>query len=134
MRRLRKQTADAPHRGGEDRGVALIEFALILPLLLMLVFGIIEFGRAYNARLVVTHAAREGVRVLAVTEDQTAAEAATLAAVAGLDPNDVTITATPCVSGQPAKVDVSYDIIVDIPGAGSHDFTVTGTAVMTCLE
>ena len=72
----------------DDRGVTAVEFAIILPLLLMLVFGIVEFGRAYQARLTVTHAAREGVRVLAVTEDQTAAENAARAAATGLKATD----------------------------------------------
>lgn len=117
-----------------DRGVTVIEFAIILPLLLMVVFGIVEFGRAYQARLTVTHAAREGVRVLAVTEDQPAAEAAALAAATGLDPDDVTVIATPCVGGLPAEVEVSYPVRIEIPGAGVHSFTMTGRAVMTCLD
>ncbi|MBT8216030.1 MAG: pilus assembly protein, partial [Acidimicrobiia bacterium] len=43
---------------GEKResGAAMVEFALILPLLLLLVFGTIEFGRAYNAQNTLTHA------------------------------------------------------------------------------
>ena len=94
----------------------------------------VEFGRAYQARLTVTHAAREGVRVLAVTEDQPAAEAAALAAATGLDPADVTVTATPCIGGLPAEVEVSYPVTIEIPGTGIHSFTMTGRAVMTCLD
>ena len=48
----------------DDRGQAMVEFALVAPLLLMLVFGIVEFGRAWNARQVVTDAARAGARVM----------------------------------------------------------------------
>ena len=101
---------------------------------LLVIFGIVEFGRAYNARLTVTHAAREGVRVLAVTEDQTAAESAALAAVKGLDLSQVSVVATPCVAGLPAEVQVTYPMTIDIPGTGTHSFTLTGEAVMTCLE
>ncbi len=121
-------------RGHGDRGVTVIEFAIIVPLLLMMVFGIVEFGRAYQARLTVTHAAREGVRVLAVTEDQPAAEAAALAAATGLKQTDVVIIATPCVGGLPAEVVVSYPMVIEIPGTGTHSFTMTGRAVMTCLD
>lgn len=46
----------------KESGQALVEFALVLPLLLLLVFGIIEFGRIFQASLVVSHAAREGAR------------------------------------------------------------------------
>ncbi len=49
-----------------EKGAAAIEFALILPVLIVLIFGMIEFGRAYNAYLAVTHAAREGARLAAV--------------------------------------------------------------------
>jgi Flp pilus assembly protein TadG len=41
-----------------DRGAAAVEFALLLPLLLLLVFGIIDFGRALNAEITITQAAR----------------------------------------------------------------------------
>jgi Flp pilus assembly protein TadG len=52
----------------DDSGQALVEFALVLPMLLLLVFGIIEFGRAWNARQVLTDAAREGTRTMVVSE------------------------------------------------------------------
>jgi Flp pilus assembly protein TadG len=46
-----------------QRGTALIETALILPLLLLICVGIFEFGRAYQTWEVLTNAAREGARV-----------------------------------------------------------------------
>ena len=52
-----------------ESGAALVEFAIIAPLLLLLVFGIIEFGRAYNAQNSLTHAAREGAREYAITQE-----------------------------------------------------------------
>ena len=128
------QYAKATRRAAGDRGVTAVEFAIILPLLLMMIFGIIEFGRAYQARLTVTHAAREGVRVLAVTENQAAAEAAALAAATGLDPGSVTVTGTPCAAGLPAEMVVTYPVTIEIPGTGVHSFTLTGKAVMTCLD
>ncbi len=56
-----------------DDGAALVEFALVLVLLVLIMFGIIGFGRAYNAQVTLTHASREGVRVLAITGDPAAA-------------------------------------------------------------
>jgi Flp pilus assembly protein TadG len=47
----------------DERGVALIETALTLPLLLLITVGLIEFGRAYQHWQVLTNAAREGARV-----------------------------------------------------------------------
>jgi Flp pilus assembly protein TadG len=51
-------------RSGE-RGQGVAEFALILPLLLALVFGIYDFGRGMSANVTTTNAAREGARYLA---------------------------------------------------------------------
>jgi Flp pilus assembly protein TadG len=51
----------------DARGQSVIEFAIVLPLLLALVFGITEFGRALWTVNVMTSAAREGVRVAVVT-------------------------------------------------------------------
>ncbi|MFU8891665.1 MAG: TadE/TadG family type IV pilus assembly protein [Anaerosomatales bacterium] len=47
-------------------GASALEFALVAPVLLALLFGMIEFGFAFQAQLAVTHAAREGVRMAAV--------------------------------------------------------------------
>lgn len=45
-----------------DRGVALVEFAIVLPLLLLLIGGIVDFGRAFFTEVMLTNAAREGAR------------------------------------------------------------------------
>jgi len=50
-------------RGRGDRGAALLEMALTLPLLLLVCVGILEFGRAYQTWQVITNAAREGARI-----------------------------------------------------------------------
>ena len=49
------------------RGQAVVEFALVFPLLLLVCFGITEFGRAWMTMSILTSAAREGVRLAAVT-------------------------------------------------------------------
>ena len=59
FRRLRKN----------ERGTSLIEFALVLPILLALVIGIIEFGWLFNGYITITGAAREGARVAVVGKD-----------------------------------------------------------------
>jgi len=53
-------------RAADERGQALVEFVLLLPIFLMLVFGMIEFGRAFNYWIDMTHLANEGARYAAV--------------------------------------------------------------------
>lgn len=50
-------------RSRSERGAALVETALTLPLLLLITVGLIELGRAYQTWQVLTNAAREGARV-----------------------------------------------------------------------
>ena len=52
-----------------SHGASLIEFAVILPILLALVMGIVEFGWIYTGYITITGAAREGVRLAARGED-----------------------------------------------------------------
>lgn len=50
-------------KGRLDRASAAVEMALVLPVLLFLLMGMIDFGRAYNAQIQLSAAAREGVRL-----------------------------------------------------------------------
>ena len=67
-RSLRRSVSDV---ACSERGAAIIETALVMPLLLFLGVGIVEFGRAYETSQVLTNAAREGARV-AVLPNQAA--------------------------------------------------------------
>jgi Flp pilus assembly protein TadG len=58
MRRLRT----------DERGVALVEFALVLPILMLLLFGVIEFGRAFTMWIDETHLANAAARYAAVNK------------------------------------------------------------------
>jgi Flp pilus assembly protein TadG len=115
-----------------DDGAALVEFALVLSLLTLILFGIIEFGRAYNAQETLTHAAREGVRVLAITGDADAAVAATRNAAPELDPAQIGVETRACSPGYPTELTASYPFELDIPFFGSRTLTLDATAVMRC--
>ncbi len=106
--------------------------AIILPLLILLILGMAEFARGYNARITLTHASREGVRVLAITGDPGAAILATEAAVVPLDPAEVTISTTACVAGDPTSLTASYPFSYSILFFGSGTITLETTAVMRC--
>lgn len=49
--------------GGPERGAALVELAMVLPLLLVVIAGIVDFGFAFQRYEVITNAAREGARL-----------------------------------------------------------------------
>jgi Flp pilus assembly protein TadG len=56
-----------------DRGTATVEFALVVPILLMLVFGIVDFGRMASMRTQLTAAARAGAQAYALGANPTSA-------------------------------------------------------------
>lgn len=62
-RRVRsRRPGAASRRSRDERGAGLVEFALLLPLFLSLAFGVLTGGTAYNRKLAITTAAREGAR------------------------------------------------------------------------
>ncbi len=122
----------ALRRSHGERGATLIEAAILMPLVLMLIFGLVAFGRAYNAKVTATHAAREGVRVLAVTGDNTAGEAAAENAASGLDSANLTVSSTACVPGDPTTLTVNYIFSYQIPVFGDRTVNISETGVMRC--
>lgn len=90
-------SADVVHAATSDRsrGAAALEFALVLPILLMLVFGTIDFGYMINRTTVLNNAAREGAREAIFNPDATAIEdRVKVAATDTFDPADLTVTVT----------------------------------------
>ena len=121
-------------RRREERGAALVEFALILPILVLFVFGIVEFGRAYSARIELTAAVREGARAAALGNDGVAA---TKSGAPGLAPNRITVTTVPCATTTPppdatATVTASYPFNYTIPLFRTGTWTLRATGVMRC--
>jgi Flp pilus assembly protein TadG len=66
------RVASARERLRDDRGAALLEFALVLPILLAVVFGIAQFGFAFNSANDETHIANEVARYATVNENPSA--------------------------------------------------------------
>ncbi len=97
----------AQHR--REAGQDLIEFAMVLPLLLLLLLGIMEFGLAVFSYVSVANAAREGARYGIIHPGDTAGiEAATLAKVSDLIQDSMQITVSR-PDDQTVQVDVVYD-------------------------
>ena len=100
-------------RDRHDRGQSLVEMAIALPILLAVVIGIFEFGRAWNVRQVITNSAREGARVLALPQvdaDSARVVVTNYMSTAELDPDlaTMTINKDPEQPGGFARVGVSY--------------------------
>ncbi|MFX4287862.1 TadE/TadG family type IV pilus assembly protein [Janibacter sp. G349] len=127
-------------RTARDRGAAAVEMAIVLPLLLLVLGGIIDFGRYFLAEVQLTNAVREGARVMVISEDsaETIQRVQTAApAVAGL------VTTTPGVCpGTDAKVRATapFDWIILkpamslVPGGAANSLPteVKAEAVMRC--
>lgn len=118
-----------------QRGAAAVEFALVVPLLAVLLLGIVEFSRAYHAQVAVSAAAREGARVMAIDDDVDAAVDETVAAAPSLKPtldaSHVEVSPTGCGPGQTVAVTISYPFSFVTEAFGSG-LTLTGHGVMRC--
>ncbi len=96
-------------RTARDRGSVAVEFALVLPVLLLILFGIIDFGRALNAQIELTGAAREGARLAALGYPNAAIEARVVAAAPSLSGVTVTVAAS-CAPGAGPTADAEVDV------------------------
>lgn len=98
-----------------DEGQAVVEFALVAPVLILLLVGIFEFGRAWSAHQSVTDAAREGARAavvadLLVTEDSVRAIVRNALTRVSLDASkaQIELSGVDAATGDPARVAVRY--------------------------
>jgi Flp pilus assembly protein TadG len=131
-----------PSRSTSDHeaGAAAVELALVLPLLLLIVIGIIRFGQAYYTQITLTQASREGVRVAALGQANPAG--ATTSAAAPLTGVTVNVTACPTPSDPSKSAQVTATATVSLSplpnlmslvhGTVTSTLTVTGKAQMRC--
>jgi TadE-like protein len=87
MQARRRMKAKGPK--GREKGVELVEMAFVLPLLLVLLLGIIYFGRAYDIYQTITRAAREGARQAVLTGCATCSDPTSVPASATIQSNYV---------------------------------------------
>jgi len=81
-------------RRRREAGAALIEAAFVLPILLVLAMGMLDFGRAFHTKSLLDQAAREGARIAVVTSpdpDLVTARATEVLSAGGLAPTAVTV-------------------------------------------
>jgi Flp pilus assembly protein TadG len=132
-----RSTRSLPKRASEQ-GTALAEFALVLPLLLILLFGIVEFGIAFNRAQAVEAAAREGARLASISSSTsgqiTSRVNATLAGIPFSNPVNVAVSPGGCGGreGQSVTVTVTTQHLVTIPLVNSWMVNLRGQAVFRC--
>jgi len=77
------------------KGQSLVEFVLVLPLILLIIMGIFEFGLMFNSYLTINNASREGARLASVGGTDIAIESRVIAVAGNLDPVDLAVTVSP---------------------------------------
>ena len=119
-------------RRSDESGQTLVEFAALLPVLCLLLFGIIQFGVVFHDYISVTDASRVGARKAAVSrfagDSGAAAEAAALEAATSLDDDLVTATCDAddwTEAGSDVSCTVTYPYSIDVLGFVVADGTLT---------
>ena len=102
-----------------EKGQSLVEFAILLPFLLLLLMGILEFGIMLNSYLTINNAAREGARLGIVAGSNIEIKELITNISPNLDTKNLTVNITPSEgsrkSGSTIAVEVIYNYQVTIP-------------------
>ena len=120
-----------------DRGQAIVEFALVMPLLLVVILGIVLIADIGVARLALEHGAAEAARTGSLTNDDDLVRSTAAAAVTPLDASKVTVIIEPtrgdasrssAPRGSLLRVRLRYAIPVPLGFVGLPRLIVEGTA------
>ena len=128
----RRSSSGRPGRDGDDSGVAAVEFALVLPLIVMLVFAAITAGTIATAQLDVNSTARDAARAGALDSNA----ACTLAAARLADASSA-LGATSCTNlatcpGVDSVIRIDATRTVTIPFIGDRTIDLSSTATYRC--
>ena len=110
MARMKPRSLRPTSRKGSRRGVSIVESAFMIPILMSLIFGAIEFGSILHMRHTMLHAAREAARTLAV-ENGTVSHAVTVAETILPESEDLEFEVS---ATQPHPDDLLRDVEVEI--------------------
>ncbi len=118
-----------------ERGNAVVEMALLLPILLLILFGITEFGRAVMTANVLNTASREGARLAAVSSlsDTLQVEARVIEVLeaANVAPKAITVEYFSANNSVRVRVTSDFEVLsAGILEAFVGTFELSGTTVM----
>lgn len=94
----------------DRRGQALVEMALVLPILIILFMGVIEFGRIFHSYLIITNASREGARVAIVGRSDADIKDRVRFVASDLDPAQLQIDIDPESAGRTSGILVTVTV------------------------
>ena len=124
---------------GRDRGAAAVELALVLPVLLIILFGIIDFGRMLHTQITLTEAAREGARAESLGSDPDLRVQEATTPIGGA----TTEVASSCPDGADAIVYANKEFtfitplapLLELYGGGvDGTYAMSGKGVMPCFS
>ena len=127
MTNSRCTTTRNPRTRGSS-GQSLIEFALVLPMLLVLVFGIVEFGNAWRHYQLITNTAREGARVAVLPSSTSTIVDSVIddrLNGSGLDANQATVTLKILDFGDANYSNSADTVTIEYP----YDFVFLGPVI-----
>lgn len=118
-RRLLRAIHQRGHAAPHESGTSLVEFALVLPLLLVLLFAIVDFGRGFQVWITMTNAAREGARAGATGVDVATIQARVIDTTPGLGLTAANVPVTYSPSKAPGnsvvvRVDYTLNLITPL--------------------
>lgn len=114
----------------DQRGSAVIEFAMVLPLVLALMLGIVEVAVVARSEMQLIHAAREGAREAAVSPDASRAVGAVRTALGPAGDRASISVSRPAEVGETARVSVRLPYRVAAPLFGGVSLELHATAAM----
>ncbi len=108
MRMLRSGKVRLANHSRGSRGAAALEFALVLPILLLVLGGIVDYARAFMELQMMTNAASEGARMAIISTDPSVNDASVEAFVLGFFPDDgkTTVIVDPPLGDNPSVVNI----------------------------
>lgn len=124
----------------ERRGQSLVEFALILPLLIVVIMGVLDFGRAIAAYNSISNAARTGMRVAIVDQTEANVDAAARREAVGIAPITVEFEYVEDPDGRCpeinclGRVTVHHQFTPIVPFFGPLDLTSQSEMTIECVS
>ncbi|MBN8210563.1 pilus assembly protein [Bacillus sp. NTK071] len=118
-----------------EKGQSMVEFALVLPVLVMLLFGIVDFGRIFHAYITIDHASREAARVASIGESDSKIVSTAVTSGSSIHLSSGQVSVSPGgtkTAGSDVRVTITYPItfLTPVISSISGPITLSSSAAM----